>query len=177
MPDILEAILPPETKELAERTLGRLNDADLRLATAESCTAGLLAAVLTNVEGCGHVFDRGFVTYELRAKCDMLGLPEAIVEDNAAVNPEVAQAMAEAALQRSIADLAIGITGFAGVCKDDQEEGLVFIGVAAKGRETKVREEHYGAKGRDEIRRAALHTVFEMMDEALDDLGTASPNE
>lgn len=177
MPDILEAILPPQTQELAKRTLERVRDAELRVTTAESCTAGLLAAVMTNVEGCGHVFDRGFVTYELRAKCDMLGLPDDIVEDNAAVNKEVALAMAESALDRSFADIAIGITGFAGPCDNDQEEGLVFIGCAAKGRDTIYREEHYGAKGRDAIRQAALHTAFEMIGEAASKLEKASDSE
>lgn len=177
VPDIIDAILPAESRKLAKNTLERVRDAELRVATAESCTAGLLAAVITNVEGCGHVFDRGFVTYELRAKCEMLGLAENIVEDNAAVNPAVAEAMADAALAKSNADLAIGVTGFAGKCKDDQEEGLVFIGCATKGRSTRVREEHYGANGRDAIRQAALHTVFEMMNEAMDDLGKAPAND
>lgn len=177
MTDILEAILPPQTQELAKTTLKQLCDAELRVATAESCTAGLLAAVMTNVEGCGHVFDRGFVTYELTAKCDMLGLPEEIVEDNAAVNKEVALAMASAALDKSLADIAIGITGFAGPCDDDQEEGLVFIGCAVKGRDTVYREEHYGARGRDAIRQAALHTAFEMIGEAVSDLEGAPAGE
>lgn len=177
MTDIVDAILPSYSRDLVKSTLHRVSDAKLRIATAESCTAGLLAAVMTNVEGCGHVFDRGFVTYELTAKCDMLGLSEDIVQDNAAVNKEVALAMADAALKKSIADLAIGITGFAGKCKDDQEEGLVFIGLAAKGRETTYREEHYGAKGRDGIRQAALHTAFEMIDEALNGMERDSAGE
>lgn len=167
---ILEAILPDNTRKLAKTTLERVRDADLRIATAESCTGGLLAAAMTDVEGCGHVFDRGFVTYELKAKCDVLGLAEEIVEDNAAVNRAVALAMAEAALDRSSADLAIGITGFAGKCADDQEEGLVFIGCAARDRATKVREEHFGASGRDAVRQGALRTAFEMIAEAADEL-------
>lgn len=157
-------------------TLERVRDAELRLATAESCTAGLLAAVLTDVEGAGHVFDRGFVTYDLQAKCDMLGLDEDIVEDNDAVNREVAIAMAEAALKRSAADIAIGITGFAGPCEDDQEEGLVFIGCAAKGHQTDYREEHYGAKGRAAVRQAAIHSAIEMIEELLDDRDKAAAN-
>ena len=177
MTDIIDAILPPHSRDLAKETLHRVSDADLRIATAESCTAGLLAAVVTNVEGCGHVFDRGFVTYELTAKCDMLGLSEEIVEDNAAVNKEVALAMAEAALKKSIADIAIGITGFAGKCADDQEEGLVFIGLAAKDQDAIYRENHYGAKGRDAIRQAALHTAFEMIGEAVDNIKKAPASE
>ena len=177
MTDIIDAILPSHSRELAKSTLHRVSEADLRIATAESCTAGLLAAVVTNVEGYGHVFDRGFVTYELTAKCDMLGLSEEIVQDNAAVNKEVALAMADAALEKSIADIAIGITGFAGKCDDDQEEGLVFIGLAAKGHDTIYREEHYGAKGRDVIRQAALHTAFEMIGEAVDGLEKAQAGE
>lgn len=177
MTDIVDAILPPASRDLAKATLHRVSEANLRIATAESCTAGLLAALMTNIEGCGHVFDRGFVTYELTAKCDMLGLPEEIVEANAAVNKEVALAMAEAALDKSAADIAIGVTGFAGKCDDDQEEGLVFIGLAAKGRETIYRENHYGATGRDKVRQAALHTAFEMIGEAMDDLEKADNDE
>lgn len=140
----------------------------MRLATAESCTGGLLAALLTDVEGCGHVFDRGFVTYDAQAKCDLLGLARDKVEENAAVTQAVAVEMAEAALDRSQADIAVGITGFAGKCGDDQEEGLVFIGCAAKGQPTACRENHLGAIGRDAVRREALHVALEMMDEALE---------
>ena len=170
MSDALEAILPRETQKLAEEFLENARDADIRLATAESCTGGLLAAILTDVEGCGHVFDRGFVTYDAQAKCDLLGLAEDTVEENAAVTRQVAVEMAEAALDRSQADIAIGITGFAGKCKDHQEEGLVFIGCAAKDQPTACRENHFGATGRDAIRRDALHVALEMMDEALEGL-------
>ncbi|TCD05246.1 CinA family protein [Erythrobacteraceae bacterium CFH 75059] len=166
MAEVLDAVLEPGAREQAQRVIERVRDAELRLATAESCTAGLLAAVLTDVEGCGHVFDRGFVTYELTAKCDMLDLPEEIVQHNAAVNEAVARLMAERTLARSEAHIAIGITGFAGPCEEDQEEGLVFIGCAAQDRETQVREEHFGEIGRAAVRAKALAAAFEMIAEA-----------
>nr|WP_306437075.1 nicotinamide-nucleotide amidohydrolase family protein [Porphyrobacter sp. GA68] len=167
MAEVVEEILSRKTQQLAHDFLRKAHDAEIRLATAESCTGGLLAALLTDVEGCGHVFDRGFVTYEAQAKCDLLGLSRELVDRNAAVTEQVALAMAEAALARSQADLAVGITGFAGKCADDQEEGLVFIGCAANGLPTVARECHFGAAGRDVVRREALHAAFEMMDEML----------
>src|SRR4051794_12374325 len=92
----------------------RLCDTGLTVATAESCTGGMLAALLTDIEGAGHGFDRGFVVYTNQAKTDLLGIPAEVLEDNDAVSETVARAMAEGALNRSKADIALGVTGFAG---------------------------------------------------------------
>ena len=92
----------------------RLCDAGLTVATAESCTGGMLAALLTDIEGAGHGFDRGFVTYTKEAKTEQLGIDPQVLEANDAVSKEAAEAMADGALNRSHADVALGITGFAG---------------------------------------------------------------
>ena len=172
MPETLDPILPSDVQDIANRTLQRACDSDLKLATAESCTGGILAALLSDVEGCGHALDRGYVTYDPEAKIEMLGLDRAIVEQNKAVNKDVALAMAEAALERSHADIAIGITGFAGSGKeeDGDEEDLVHFGCALRDQPTRHREEHYGPKGRDGVRRAALATALEMLEEAVNTL-------
>ena len=92
----------------------RLCDKGLTIATAESCTGGMLAALLTDIEGAGRAFDRGFVTYSKGSKTELLGIDPELLERNDAVSETVARAMAEGALKRSEADIAISITGFAG---------------------------------------------------------------
>jgi nicotinamide-nucleotide amidase len=107
-------------------------DRELKIATAESCTGGMLAALLTDIEGCGHGFDRGFVTYSKAAKQDLLAISSDLLDRNDAVSEAVARAMAEGALNRSEANIAIGITGFAGPAGPDCEEGLVHIALARR---------------------------------------------
>src|SRR4030095_5637144 len=114
MSETLEPALPPELDRQAERAMRRLCEKQLTVATAESCTGGLLASLLTDIEGCGHGFDRGFVTYSAEAKRDLLGLPAELVDHNEAVNAEVARKMAEGALVQCNADIALSATGFAG---------------------------------------------------------------
>ncbi|MCH2486901.1 MAG: CinA family protein [Erythrobacter sp.] len=169
MTEELEPALPRDVVDLAEDVLAKTKEAELMLATAESCTGGLLAALLTDVSGYGRVFDRGFVSYSDEAKCDLLGIERRMVDDCGAVSEQVAHAMADGALARSQADLAISITGFAGPGKDRDEEGLVHFALARReGGETQHREEHYGAIGRDGVRLAALRTALEMMGDAVD---------
>ena len=114
MSETLEPALPQELDRQAERAMRRLCDKKLTVATAESCTGGLLASLLTDIEGRGHGFDRGFVTYSGEAKQELLGVPAALVDRNDAVSAEVARAMAEGALTRCEADIALSVTGFAG---------------------------------------------------------------
>ena len=167
MSDTLKSILPSHIEEAAESVLQRACDADVPLVTAESCTGGLLAAVLTDIEGRSHIVERGFVVYSEEAKCDLLGIERELVDDRGAVSREVAIAMAEGALAHSRAKLAVSITGFAGPTKDG-EEGLVHFACLRDGREVVHREEHFGAIGRDGVRLAALEVGLEMMKEALD---------
>lgn len=167
MSETLTPILPAQVEQAADAVLARACDLDLPLATAESCTGGLLAALLTDVEGRSHIFERGFVVYAEQAKCDLLGIERQLVDDCGAVSRDVAIAMAKGALAHSRAKLAVSITGFAGKT-DEGEEGLVHFACQREGREVHHREEHFGAIGRDGVRIAALDVALEMMKEALD---------
>src|SRR5947208_6828791 len=146
----------------------RLCDAGLTVATAESCTGGMLAALLTDIEGAGHGFDRGFVTYTNASKADLLGIPGNLLDRNDAVSEVVARAMAEGALHRSDADIALGVTGFAGPGGPDQEEGLVHFALARRGRPTVHRVEHYGAAGRGPVRVKYLKAMPDMPEQGLE---------
>jgi len=166
MSETLEPILPRKVEQAAQEVLEMACDAELSLGTAESCTGGLLAALLTDIEGCSHIFERGFVVYSEDAKCDLLGVERELVEDCGAVSREVAIAMAKGGLANSRAKLVLAITGFAGKTKEG-EEGLVHFACAREGRGVRHREEHFGAIGRDGVRIAALEVALEMMKEAL----------
>jgi nicotinamide-nucleotide amidase len=112
--ETLEPALPDHLDAQAERLMRAICNKKLKLATAERCTGGMLAALLTDIEGCGHGFDRGFVTYSKDAKHELLGIDRGMLDHNDAVSEAVARAMAEGALGRSDADLSVGVTGFAG---------------------------------------------------------------
>ena len=168
MSETLEPALPDHLDEQAERLMHRLCDADLTVATAESCTGGMLAALLTDIEGAGHGFDRGFVTYTKDAKHELLGIARDVLEKNEAVSEIVARAMAEGALNRSEADVAIGVTGFAGPAGDGCEEGLVHFALARRGRPTIHREEHFGSVGRGAVRVRSLKVMLEMLEQSLE---------
>jgi nicotinamide-nucleotide amidase len=168
MSETLEPALPQELDRQAERAMRRLCDKQLTVATAESCTGGMLASLLTDIEGCGHGFDRGFVTYSGEAKQDLLGLPEGLVDENDAVSAEVAKAMAEGALSRCDADIALSATGFAGPAGKNCEEGLVFMACARRGHGTLVEERHFGPIGRGPVRIEALKVLVDMMEEAIE---------
>lgn len=168
MSETLQPALPDDLDAQAERLMKAVCARQLAVATAESCTGGMLAALLTDIEGAGHGFDRGFVTYDPRAKQDLLGLTPEMTERNQAVTSAVARAMAEGALQNSNAHIALSVTGFAGPTRDG-EEGLVHFGCARRGKPTNLREEHFGAIGRGPVRIAALRVLLEMLEEALDE--------
>jgi nicotinamide-nucleotide amidase len=162
--ETLSPVLPDETQEATRRLLAKACDRDLMFATAESCTGGMLASLLTDIPGVAHAFDRGFVTYTNEAKNEMLGIPLDFIEANNAVSKEVAIAMAEGALARSRANIALSITGFAD--KGD-EPGLVHFGCARAGRKTAHREEHFGAIGRGATRVQCMRVALEMMADML----------
>jgi nicotinamide-nucleotide amidase len=167
--ETLEPALPDHLDEQAERLMHRLCDQGLTVATAESCTGGMLAALLTDIEGAGRGFDRGFVTYTKDAKADLLGIARNLLDRNDAVSETVARAMAEGALGRSSADLAIGITGFAGPAAPGCEEGLVHFALARRNRLTRHRVEHFGAIGRGAVRVKSLKAMLEMLEQALEE--------
>lgn len=127
-----------------------------RIATAESCTGGMVAAALTDVAGSSDMFDRGFVTYSNQAKIEMLGVLPALLAEFGAVSEAVAAAMAEGALRHSQADLAVSITGIAGPGGSEfKPEGRVCFGLAVKGKAVVVETVEFGALGRDRVRMAA----------------------
>lgn len=162
--ETLSPILPPDIEKSAKAVLEAACNAELTLAAAESCTGGLLASLLTDVEGCSHAFERGFVVYSVDAKCEMLGLKQHDVETCGAVSKEVALAMAQGALDHSRASIALAITGFAG---SGDEPGLVHFGCARRNGNVWHREEHFGDVGRGPVRIASLRVALEMLHHAL----------
>ena len=141
----------------------------IRIATAESCTGGMVSAALTDVAGSSDVFERGFVTYSNAAKVEMLGVSEATLAAHGAVSEEVAREMAEGALRRSAAVLAVSITGIAGPGGSEfKPEGRVCFGLAREGRETVVETVEFGARGRDKVRQAATEHALGLLLRALE---------
>ncbi len=140
----------------------------LRIATAESCTGGLVAAALTDVAGASTVFDRGFVTYSNAAKIELLGVPEALIATHGAVSPQSARAMALGALTHSQADIAVAVTGVAGPGGGTPQKpvGLVYFACARRGGGVIETERRFGALGRDAVRRAAVDAALDLLAEA-----------
>ena len=125
-------IFPETSLELARRLLGACERRRWHLATAESCTGGLIIACLTEIPGSSSVVERGYVTYENRAKAEVLGVPAALLERVGAVSEEVARAMAEGARDRASVDLTVAVTGIAGPggATPTKPVGLVHMAVA-----------------------------------------------
>ena len=167
MSETLEPALPDHLDKQADRLMHELCDRDLSVATAESCTGGMLAALLTDIEGAGHGYERGFVTYTKDSKAELLGIDRGLLDNNDAVSEVVARAMAEGALARSRADIALSVTGFAGPAGPGHEEGLVHMALARRGGETLHREEHFGPVGRGEVRVKSLKAMLDMLEQAL----------
>lgn len=140
-----------------------------RIATAESCTGGLVAGLLTAVPGSSAVLERGFVTYSNEAKTDLVGVPAALITAHGAVSEPVARAMAEGALGHSRADAAVSITGIAGPGGGtaDKPVGLVHFALAARGAPTRPIERRFGNSGRAEIRRLSVAQALALLEEAL----------
>jgi nicotinamide-nucleotide amidase len=156
-------MLPEPLPALARATLARLESAGLRLATAESCTGGLIAGCLTAIPGSSAVVERGFVTYSNEAKTDMLGVPADLIGRVGAVSAEVAEAMATGALDHSRADIAVSVTGIAGPDGGTPTKpvGLVYLGVARRGGSVR-HERHIFSGDRDGIRQAAVIRALEL---------------
>jgi nicotinamide-nucleotide amidase len=168
MTETLSTHLPDDIEDAIHRVLDRACQHELKLATAESCTGGLIASLLTDVQGSSHAFERGFIVYSNAAKTDLLQVPPGLIEAEGSVSRPVAQAMAEGALATSQAHIAIGVTGFAGPAGDAGEEGLVHFACARHDRQTRHREEHFGAIGRGPTRLACVRTALEMIEEMLE---------
>ncbi len=136
----------------------------LIITTAESCTGGLVAACLTEVSGASNIFARGFITYANEAKTDLLGVPEALFAKGGAVSEEVARAMAEGALARADADLAVSVTGIAGPggATPEKPVGLVHVAAARKGGETLHRREVFSGD-RQAVRSQAVEAALALL--------------
>jgi nicotinamide-nucleotide amidase len=141
----------------------------LTLATAESCTGGLAAALITAIPGSSAVFERGFVTYTNAAKVECLGVPEDLLQRFGAVSAETATAMAIGTLDHSPADVAVSITGIAGPDGGSPEKpvGLVYFGCLRRGKHPVAIERRFGPIGRSQIRTAAVYQAFKMLTDAV----------
>jgi nicotinamide-nucleotide amidase len=152
----------------AEALLALARSKGAKIATAESCTGGLIAGAITDIAGSSDIFDRGFVTYSNAAKTDMLGVRTATLEQFGAVSEEVAREMADGALARSAAGLAVSVTGIAGPGGSGHKpEGRVCFGLAEKGCATLTETVEFGPLGRAEVRRATVEHALEMLQCAL----------
>ncbi len=137
---------------------------ELTIATAESCTGGLLAGCLTEIAGSSDVFERGFVTYSDRAKTEMLSVPAPLIEKLGAVSEEVARAMAQGALARSAADLSLAVTGIAGPDGATEAKPVGLVHIACARREAGVlHERHVFSGNRETVRLATLETALGLL--------------
>lgn len=152
----------------AEELLAKARAAGARIATAESCTGGMISAALTDVPGSSDVFDRGFVTYSNAAKIAMLGVRAGTLATHGAVSEAVAAEMAEGALARSDATLAVAVTGIAGPGRSEfKPEGRVCFGLAARGLPVRTETVDFGALGREGVRRATVDHALALLLVAL----------
>ncbi|MGO4571686.1 CinA family protein [Microvirga sp. 2TAF3] len=158
-----------ELKERAARLLSAYADRKLMIATAESCTGGLVIGLLTEIAGSSAVVERGFVTYSNAAKTEAIGVPADLIAAHGAVSESVARAMAEGALAHSRADVAVAITGVAGPSGGSEEKpvGLVHFGLARKGEATIHLERRYGNLGRENVRRRAVEDALGLLEKVL----------
>jgi nicotinamide-nucleotide amidase len=153
--------------EAAARLLALYRSRALKLATAESCTGGLVAALLTEIAGSSDVVERGFVVYSNEAKSELLGVPAELISRHGAVSAGVAAAMAEGAVARSRADVAVAITGVAGPGGGTAAKpvGLVFLAVQRRDGPGKVERCHFPGD-RSAVRRASVERALAMLTEA-----------
>ncbi len=151
----------------AETLLATLRARKLMLATAESCTGGLIAGVLTEIAGSSDVVERGFVTYSNEAKNELIGVPMTMIREHGAVSRDVALAMAAGALAHSRADIAVAVTGVAGPGGGSVEKpvGLVHLAAERRGRSPIHRACRFGEIGRHGIRMATVAVALEMVEE------------
>jgi nicotinamide-nucleotide amidase len=161
-------VFDPETLALAETVLAACRSLGWRLATAESCTGGLVSAALTAISGASDVFERGFVTYSNEAKIEMLAVPRDTITSHGAVSAETAEAMARGAVRRAPADVAVSITCIAGPrgATPQKPVGLVYLGIARRDGACRVEQRVFPGE-RAAIRQAALVQALQMLrDEA-----------
>src|ERR1700691_4502434 len=162
-------MFPPDLLVRAAELIVRYGSAGLMLATAESCTGGLIAGLLTEIPGSSNVVERGFVVYSNAAKEELLGVPASTLARYGAVSEETARAMAEGALKASPADVAVSVTGVAGPDGGTAAKpvGLLHFACAPRSSATVAREERFGAIGRDAVRLASVRVGLDLLEGAL----------
>jgi nicotinamide-nucleotide amidase len=154
------------TRAAARRVVDACRARGWKLATAESCTGGLVVAALTDIAGSSEVVDRGFVTYSNTAKETMIGVPPAIIEAHGAVSEPTAGAMAKGALDHSAADVSVAITGIAGPGGGSAEKpvGLVYFAAATRDGRILQRQQRYGDIGRTEVRERSVLEALSLLE-------------
>lgn len=158
-------LYPADIEAQAAEIIAVYRDRGWMIATAESCTGGLIAGALTEIAGSSAVVDRGFVTYTNQAKMDLIGVSAATLETFGAVSKETALQMAHGALMRSGAEVAVAVTGIAGPGGGSAEKPVGLVHLALKTRSGLVdhREMRYGEIGRDQVRLGTVKTALEML--------------
>ncbi|MGB7287416.1 MAG: CinA family protein [Salaquimonas sp.] len=172
-----------ELVETARYVLSVFRQNGATIATVESCTGGIISALLTSIAGSSDVFERGFVTYTNQSKHELVGVPEALLEKHGAVSAEVAMAMAQGGLEHSNATISVAVTGIAGPDGGSEEKpvGLVFVSIAGP-LGLFVEELRLGDIGRDEVRAETAQAALEMLvafgfdDDDLDELAGEVPD-
>jgi nicotinamide-nucleotide amidase len=174
---VVSAMLDDEVKKAATALLEICKQKKLTVATAESCTGGLLAAVLTDIPGSSTMVERGFVTYSNDAKQQMLGVPPMILERYGAVSKETAEAMVKGALAHAKVELAISITGIAGPtgAMPGKPIGLVHFAAASRSGRLVHHDRKFGDLGRSEVRRRSVLQALAMLQELAEKEGPPSP--
>jgi len=162
-------MFPEDIETLAQQIITAAAARGLMVATAESCTGGLVAGALTAIAGSSAVVDRGFVTYSNEAKADLVAVPPALIAAHGAVSEPVARAMAQGAVARSRAEVSVAITGIAGPGGGSDEKPVGLVHFAAAGPAGVVHVEHrFGAIGREQVRLESVRVALKLL---LDRLG------
>jgi nicotinamide-nucleotide amidase len=161
-------MFPPDLIARATELIARYRAAGLMAATAESCTGGLIAGLLTEIPGSSNMLERGFVVYSNAAKQELLGVPAETLARHGAVSGETAVAMAEGALGASRAEVAVSVTGIAGPDGGTAAKpvGLVHFACARRGAPTIAREERFGDIGREAVRLASVRVGLDLLEAA-----------
>lgn len=163
------SLFPQDLIDHAALLIDRCTHRGLKIATAESCTGGLVSALLTEIAGSSAVMDRGFVTYSNKAKSELLGVPGDLIADHGAVSEPVARAMAEGALEHSRANLTVSITGVAGPGGGTPMKpvGTVHLACARENHGLVHRREDFGDIGRAAIRLGSVRLAIDMLDQMI----------
>jgi nicotinamide-nucleotide amidase len=162
-------MFPPGILHAAEQILADARRSQLTIATAESCTGGLIAAAFTEIPGSSDVFERGFVTYSNEAKQTLLGIPGDLIATYGAVSAQTARAMAQGALAHAPVDLVVAVTGIAGPGGGSKTKpvGLVHFAAARRGGPLLEEVRRFGDIGRGPVRLASVETAIELLGRLL----------